>query len=191
MANGGIDSNEVRLAPNGKIYVAAANTAAPTNLSTALSASWTDLGYATEDGVTLGHTVDLTDIKAWQSAAVVKRGLEGVGLELSFMLMQTNKESTALYFAGSTWANGASGVATLTVPSNPTISSMEHALVVEWTDDTGDIQRLYSARGIVSERQEIKLSRTEPVCYGITYVAFDNNGELVRILSNSDDLYSS
>lgn len=191
MAVGGIDVNEVRLAPNGRIYVAAANTAAPTNLATPLSASWTDLGYGSEDGVSLGHTVDLTEIKAWQTGAVVKRGIDSIGLEIKFSLMQTNKESTALYFAGSTWANGASGVATLTVPSNPTISSMEHALCIEWTDDSGDIQRLYSGRGIVSDREEIKLTRTDAVMYGVTYVAFDNNGELARILSNSDDLYSS
>lgn len=191
MPIGAIDANEIRIAPNGHVYVASANTAAPTDLSTALSSSWTDLGYCTEDGVTLAYGVDLNDINAWQSAVPVKRGLSGVSLEISFTLMQTNKEVLELYFGDASWANGASGVATMTVPSNPIIADMEHAIVIEYTDDNDDNYRLYCGRGIVSDREEIALKREDAVMYGVTYVAFDNNGELARLLSDSLDLYSS
>lgn len=191
MAIGGLDANEVRIAPNGAIYVADAGTAAPTDLSTALTSSWTNLGYASEDGVSLSNDISTNEIKGWQSAVSLKRGLEDVAVEVSFSLLQTNKEVVSFYWAGSTWANGAAGVATLTIPSNPSISSMEHALVVEYVDDAGDTQRLYFGRGMVTEREEITLKRDDAVMYGVTFSAFDNNGELGRMLSNSLDLYSS
>ena len=191
MALGGIDSTEVRIAPNGGIFVAPSLTAAPTDVTTPLSASWTNLGYASEDGVTLSHSVDLNDIKAWQTAVPVKRGLSGVSLEVKFSLLQTDKETVAFYWAGSSWVNGPAGVATLSVPSNPSISSMEHALCIEYTDDAGSIQRLYCGRGIVSDRDDISLKRDDAVMYGVTFVAFDNNGSLAKLLSNSTELYSS
>lgn len=191
MAVGGLDATEVRIAPTGHIFIANSQTTAPTNLSTAMSASWTDLGYATEDGVSLAYSVDTSTIMGWQSAVELKRGLSGVTLEVSFTLLQTNKEVTAAYWGGSSWANGAAGVATLTVPSNPSISSMEHAMVIEYTDDAGKIQRFYMGRGMVTDRQEITLKRDDAVAYGITFVAADNNGELARLLSDSLELYSS
>lgn len=191
MANGGLSVDEVRLAPNGAIYVAPVGSTGPTDVTSSLNSSWTHLGYADEDGVSLTPTVDLNEIPAWQSAVPVKRGLNSVGLEVSFNILQTNKESTALFFAGATWSNGPSGIATLTIPSNPSIASLESAMVVEWTDDEGDIQRLYIARGIVGDRQPIQLTRADAVKYGVSYMALDNNGTMAVLLSNSLELYSS
>ena len=47
-----IDASEVRVAGYGHIYVAPEGTDLPTDVDTAMTADWVDLGYATTDGVT-------------------------------------------------------------------------------------------------------------------------------------------
>lgn len=192
-ALGGINVDEVRIAQTGRVYTAAVGAAAPTNSTTALTTAWTDLGYVTEEGVTTTPSVTFGKVKAWQSAIALKRPLDEVEFEIMFKIMQTNKAVTSLFWLGATWTNGPLGVATLVIPSNPTYSNLESALVVDWTDDSAAaaVTRMYYPRGIVSKREPLKSDRKDILEYGLTYLVNDSNGSIGTIFSNSTALYSS
>ncbi len=191
MSLGSIDSTKIRLAPKGHVFVADPLTTAPTDVTTTMPSTWTDLGYCTSDGVSVNYSVDLSEISSWQSAVPTKRGLKGVTAEITFTLQQSGQAATKIYFGDATWSNLSGGLSKLAVPSNPIISDMEHALVVEYTDDSENIQRLYCGRGIVSKRKEIMLQREKEIAYNLTYTVLDNSGSLFDLLSNNLDFYSS
>lgn len=183
-----LDSTEVRVAPFGHVYVAPVGTSAPADVSTAFSASWQELGYLDESGVGITPSTDVTDILAWQTLLPVKSTLTGLTLELEFNLIQVNQNTTALYFFGQSWVTG-SGLATMTMSSSPTLD--ERALAVEWTDDGNNTNRLIVGRGLITDRQQLTLSRTEATAFGVTFRALDNNGTMAVLLSDNPDLVNS
>lgn len=191
MANGSADATKVRLAPTGHVYIAAIGSAAPTNSTTALTSAWTDLGYVDENGVSVMPKVDTTPYFGWQSTAELIRSVDKTTTELKFVLEQTTQATTSLYYMGQAWVMNPSGVASLSLTTNPTLASLMTAMVVDWTDDKGQISRMYVPRGMITDRQEIKLHRKNLTTYGVTFVAFDNSGSYGTIFSNSTDLYSS
>jgi len=183
-----LDSLEVRVAPFGHVYVAPVGTVAPTDVTSAFGAGWKELGYLDEDGVGITPSTDVSDIVAWQSLLPVKTSLTGLDLTLEFNLIQVNQDTTALYFFGETWAV-AGGVATLAMSSNPTLD--ERALAVEWTDDAANVNRLIVGRGLVTDRAQLSLKRSEATAFGITFRALDNNGLMATLLSDNPDLLAS
>lgn len=191
MAVGSIDATKIRLAPRGNVFVAAALTAAPSDVTTSMTASWTNLGYCTTDGVSLNYSVDMSEINSWQSGVSTKRGLKAVMTDVTFTLQQTGQAATKIYFGDASWVNQAAGLSKLSVVSNPVISNMEHALVIEYTDDSNNVQRLYCGRGIVTKRKEISLQREKEIAYNLTFTVLDNTGSLFDLLSNNLDFYSS
>ena len=185
-----LDATEIRIASGGSVSVAPVGTVAPTTATSALNAAFKHLGYATEDGVTINPTVDTNPIMAWQSLPPVAYGLNEATFEISFTLMQGNKDVTGQYFYGQSWTMGASGLATLDITSTPTIAQLTVALVVEWTDGT-NTTRYYIPRALCTERQELQLTKSDPVTYGLTYACMDSSGSLGTILTNDVDIYSS
>lgn len=183
-----LDSLEVRVAPFGHVYVAPVGTAAPTDVTSPFDAAWQELGYLDEEGVGITPSTDVSDILAWQSLLPVKTSLTGLDLTLEFNLIQVNQHTSALYFFGETWAVSG-GVATLEMSSNPALD--ERALAVEWTDDASNTNRLIVGRGLVTDRAQMSLRRSEATAFGITFRALDNNGVMASLLSDNPDLLSS
>lgn len=189
-ALGGIDVDEVRYAPNGHVYFAPVGSAAPTDATTALTSAWYEVGYVDEDGVSITPSVDLGDVRAWQTAARLKRTVNAVDLDVAFKMMQINKTVLSTYFFGGLTTQGAGGTSTLDLPSNITVSNLTYALVIDWEDDDGDDNRFYFPRGIIGERDALQLMRTDVVKTGVTYSVNDSNGSFGSHFSNNLDLYS-
>lgn len=183
-----LDSTEVRLAPFGHIYVAPVGTALPTTVVTPLPATWKELGYASDDGVSITPTTDINDYFAWQAAMPIKTSLSSISMEVQFKLIQINQATTALYFFGSAWSVAA-GVATMTMSSNPALD--ERAMVIEWTDDANQVNRLAMPRGLITDRESMVLSRNDLTALGVTYKILDYNGVGAVLLSNNPDLLAS
>lgn len=190
MASPGQNSGEVKLAPSGHIWVATTAAAAPANVTTAMATVdplWQDLGYATDNGVTVTPTVTTKDIPAWQTAVPLKVVVTQVGIDLKFELMQWTQETLNLFLFGSTGVSAA-GTYTQTVSSNP--SPFYRSVVIEWTDDFNFVNRLYVPNGIVTDHQPIQLRRTDAVLMGLTFRALDSSGTLTKLLSNDPHLLS-
>lgn len=190
MSTGGLDAELVRTAPNGRVLLAPVGSAAPTNVETALTSAWHEVGYIDEDGVSISPDVSTDAIKKWQSVMPVKYTLQEVSLEVKFMMNQVDQTNTEIYFFGAQWVQEANGNAHMTVPSSPSITDLERAMVIEFTDDRDDITRLYFPRGIIIERDEITLNKGD-VKLGLTYHAMDASGDMFEIFSNNPSLYSS
>ena len=56
---------------NGAVFWAPAGTTLPTDASTSLSAAFVNLGYISEDGVTISTSEETTEIKSWGKETVM------------------------------------------------------------------------------------------------------------------------
>lgn len=182
------DPSQVRLAPDGRVLVAPLGTVEPTDVTTAFNASFKELGWVTEDGVSVTPSVDTNDIMMWQSITPVKRPITGMGLEISMTLGSHNRRTLELYFLNASVTN-ASGIARLETPNAPV--SQDVMLAVEWTDDEGDVSRLIFPRVTMTDREAITLQRSEAVGLGLTFSSLAGpDGYSAVLLSNNIDLLS-
>lgn len=180
------DASEVRLAPDGKVYIGPVGTVLPTNATMAVVAGFSDLGYISEDGVALTPGVDLNDVMMWQSAVPVKRTLDTASFEVKFSMGQVNKATWGAYFFNnSNWTNNF-GQAKLTLLSNP--GPQEDAVIIEWDDDEGDRCRLVLPKATMTDREDLQLTRTDPVLAGVTFAALDVNGVFGYVYSDNASL---
>ncbi len=182
------DSTEVRLAPNGNVYVGATGSTLPTNATVALDNDFELLGYLDEDGCSLTPGVELTDIMAWQSAVPVKTTLDTVNFEVQFNMLQVNQETWGLYFFNNTFENNF-GQSKMTMPSSP--GSQEKALVIEWEDDLADVCRLVIPTAVLTDREALQLTRSGAQITGVTFRALDTSGTLAYLYSDNPDLVPS
>lgn len=191
MAIGSLTPDEIRISESGVVYFAPIGSPAPTNVTSALTDAWFHAGYVDNDsGVTLTPNVSTEAVMKWQSKMPVKYYVTEVSMEVAFTMNQVNIPNTELYHFGAQWVNEAAGHAHMTVPSNITSGDLERAMVVEFTDDLGQVTRYYFARGIVIEREAITLSKSD-VKLGLTYHVMDNGGDMFEIFTNIADLYAS
>jgi hypothetical protein len=155
-------ATEVRVASDGHIQVGAVGVAAPADATAAPGVGWTDLGYASEDGVTITPSLDTEDINAWQSAVPVRRIVTGSSLEIGFTLLQSNEDTMALYF------NAVQNGSNFELPVAP--APLERALLVDWIDG-GENFRLLVPRAQLTDAGELTLARGEAVGFEMTFTA--------------------
>ena len=67
-----LDSDNVRVAVTGAVYVAPTGTTAPTASGSSLDAAFIDLGYVSSDGITEGIDKSTTQIRSWQDGSLVR-----------------------------------------------------------------------------------------------------------------------
>jgi len=151
----------------------------------ALNVAFKDLGYITDDGVNVSPSVDLTDIKAWQSAVPVKTTLDSVTLELKFSMLEVKLDTWQLYFFNTTATNNF-GQGKFQISSSP--GSQEKALIIDWTDDNNDKTRLVLPKAILADREALQLVRNQAQMTGITFRALDSSGTLAYLYSSNVDL---
>jgi len=180
-----LDSGNVRLAPTGHVYVAPFGTALPTSATSGLNAAFKELGYIDENGVSVTPSVNTNGIPAWQAAVDVKTVLTSVALDVKFTAMEITQVTTAEFFFGISWTNSL-GQGFLSMSSNPTLA--ERSMIIDWTDDTNFANRLILNRGIVTDRQDMQIQRTQALVLGMTFHVLDNNGVLGSYYSTNPDL---
>src|SRR6266545_4900953 len=127
----GLAASEIRIGANGTIYIAPSGTAGPANIAAAWT-GFTQLGYATEDGVKLTRSMDTEQVKGWQTISPLRYLVTGVSLSVAFSLLQFDKDSLPLWLGGGTITNQGGGSFLYNVSSAPTVD--ERVFGVEWTD---------------------------------------------------------
>jgi hypothetical protein len=187
-----IDGDAIKFAPNGRVLTAAKNTPLPTIPDTVAEAfndsapiaGWDDLGYVTEDGVTLTPTLTTSAFPVWQSSAPAKVTVTAAGLDFQFALAQWDKESTELFFGG-TWGakDSTSGLTTMTLPSNPALR--EKAFLILW-GDLDDVNGLYVPRAMISDRDGLTIGKIDPSILNMTFQSLDASGKLADIVTTAD-----
>ena len=150
------DVDEIVVAGNGQIYVAPLGSTPPTNIATAWGGAWIDLGYASEDGVTINKARNMDEVRVWQSFFAARRYVTSEDFTVSFNLAQWNADTVSLAFGGGE-VTPSGGIYTYTPPDPGVVD--ERMLGVEWVDGE-KTYRLLVARVMVTDAVETQLSRT-------------------------------
>lgn len=171
----------VRVGITGEVNVAPVGTAAPTNSTSALNASFVGLGYVSEDGVTESWDDSVDTIKAWQNNQVVRAVTTDSVATFQFVLIETKGKTQELYYKGSTIAVVGAGQWKIDVKG---AQSDPRAWVIDVLDGTKHY-RIYIATGEVTERGAIVYSNGEPIGFDVTVTAYaDANGVLFTKFSD-------
>jgi hypothetical protein len=160
--------DEIVVGANGSLWVAPVGTAAPADEVAVPGAGWVDLGYASEDGVTITDSKTLEKIPVWQLFYAARRIVTERDLALGFVLRQWNAANLKLAFGGGevTEPVADSGSFKYTPPSPETID--ERSLMLDWVDGTKHY-RLVVVRGMVTDNVETNLVRTAAADLPITF----------------------
>ena len=164
-----LDPNEVLVAPTGHLYLAPEGTAGPADLTTAWPAAWVDLGYLSEDAVTMSSDAEETEIGAWQSDNPIWSNVS-VGRSIQFQLMQWNEDTLLFAFGGGTYTEGA-GFFTYTAP--PVAGYEVSALGLEVIDGS-KVTRLVWHRVKITDMGDVTFKGDEAAMLDLTVKLLDN-----------------
>lgn len=160
------DSSEIVVAASGDVSIAPVGTTLPTTL-VALDENWANLGYTTEDGVTFSDSVEIEEIRAWQSANPVRKIVTARDKTVAFSLEQWNPDNFILAYGGGEWSEPTPGIYRFDPPAVADAIA-EYSMVIDWAD--GDKQhRVVIERGNVQEGVETQLIRSGAAVLPITF----------------------
>lgn len=152
------DADQIVVAASGSVYVAPVGTTVQTDPAVALSTTFRELGYVTEEGVTFSDAPDIESIMAWQKATAVREIVTGRSRSASFSLEQWNDATFPLAFGGGAWSDEGSGVYKFSPPGENDALD-EKCLVVDWADGDRNF-RFVAYKGSVTEGVETQLTRS-------------------------------
>lgn len=158
----------------GAIYFAPAGTALPSDASTSLSGAYVNLGYVTEDGVTLNTAEESDTIKAWGPETVMVNQTDYTET-VTFNLLETIKPAVLQYMRGS--ANVDIGVDG-SIKSGTTGEQLPHGIiVVDTIQNNGSANpryhRIVYGDCQVSDRSgDQTYNNSDPVTFPVTITAF-------------------
>lgn len=164
----------------------AGSLVAPTDATTALDASFVDIGIVTTDGGTVGTNIQSTDIPAFGSFQPVRTLIQQEIITVAFTAQETNKVVAAIKtrqaLSAVTVATG--GVLNLTRGPG---RDAHYGIVLDALDGTNHIRKFYpSARLTTLGDQQIGFGAA--IVYPFTFTAYpdaDGNTEYEYIVNPS------
>jgi hypothetical protein len=172
-----LDSDNVRVAVTGAVYVAPAGTAAPTASDSTLNAAFKDLGYVHSDGISESIDKSTNQIRSWQDGSLVREIVSDGTYSVSFTLIETKEEVLELYYGVS--------VAGGEVDIDPRKTGGRKSFVIDVID--GDsVERTYIPAGEVTSVGERTLASGEAIGYEVTITAYADQTSDVAIKWFSD-----
>jgi len=172
-----LDSDNVRVAVTGAVYVAPTTTAAPTDAEGALNASFLDLGYISADGISEALDRSTNQIRSWQDGSLVREIVSEGTYSVSMTFIETNERVVELYY-GNTLSAGKLEI-------DPRSTGGRHSFVIDVID--GDsVERIYIPAGEVTSLGERTLASGEAVGYEVTITAYADSDSTSVIKFFSD-----
>lgn len=162
-----LDSDNVRVAVTGAVYVAPTDTAAPTSSDSALNVAFVDLGYVSADGITESIDRSTTQIRAWQNGSLVREVTSEGTYSVSMMFIETNEAVLELYY-GATNTAGKFDI-------DPTSTGGRKSFVIDVVDGA-NVERIYIPAGEITALGERTLASGEAVGYEVTITAYADAG---------------
>lgn len=154
------DASQIVVAGTGVVSIAPYGTTLPdgtTAVRESLDAAFVDLGFTTEDGVTLADGVSVEDIAAWQSSYPVRRVVSEYTGSVSFDLLQWSADIFAQVLSGVVTEPVADTVRKFTPTRDGVVS--EKSLVIDFDDGTNEYRWVVPKVGLAADI-EIPLVRT-------------------------------
>jgi hypothetical protein len=165
-----LDSDNVRVAVTGAVYVAPTGTAAPSYSDDALNVAFVDLGYISADGITESIDKSTTQIRSWQDGSLVREIVADGTYSVSMTFIETNQDVVELYYGGS--------LASGSINIDPRATGGRQSFVIDVIDGTS-IERTYIAAGEITSVGERTLASGEAIGYEVTITAYADATEVV------------
>lgn len=181
------DVGEIVVGANGSVLVADLGSEIPETVGTPLGASWVDTGYVTEDGVGWTDGKSVKAIRAWQSFYDLRRIIESREGMLVYSLMQWSGTNVKLAYGGGEISEPDPGFFRYLPPDPESID--EKMMAVEWQDGDFDF-RLVFPRGMVSEKVDTKIVRTDAGLLPITFSLLGQHGQPPYILDTNHPAFA-
>jgi hypothetical protein len=162
-----LDSDLVRVAVTGAVYVAPTTTTGPTTSSSALDAAFVDLGYVSADGI--AESIDRTtnQIRAWQNGSLVREVTSEGTYSVSMTFIETSESVLELYY-GTDQTSGQFNI-------DPTSTGGRKSFVIDVVDGA-IVERIYIPAGEITALGERTLASGEAVGYEVTITAYADAG---------------
>lgn len=155
-------------AAGGAIYRAPLGTSLPTDATTALGASFTSMGYCSDDGLTNSNSPESEDIKAWGGAEVLN-AQNGKPDTFTVKLIEVLNPDVLAAVYGDDNVNGTLETG-ITVKANPD-ELPESVWVAEMVMRGGAVKRIVLPCAKISEIGDIVYKDNEATGYEITLKA--------------------
>lgn len=125
---------EVRVGLTGHLWTAPVGTLMPTDVTTPMATPWVDLGYTTEDGLSMSVDTNKEDMNVWQSLSPCRSVVTSQTYTTTFTLVQRNAATLKVAFGGGTVTALTPGPGVKYTP--PPAGLAEAAFVYEVIDGT-------------------------------------------------------
>lgn len=134
------DATKVRVALTGSVWVADEGATLPDDITVAPGGQFTDLGYTTEDGVTISIEQSTEDIPAWQSLEPLRVLVTAEPKGFNFTLRQLERTTFTTAFGGTVTTLGANNYL-WTPPASGSIPTKVY--IVEFLDESFKYRFIY------------------------------------------------
>lgn len=175
----GLDSDQlvIGIARGPGIWIAPVGTALPTSVDEDFTGDWTSLGYATEDGPTVGSSTDSEDIRGWQALGVLRSVITGRTVTIAFQLMQWNALNLGLYWDIDTPEAQTDGSFSFDVRSDQ--AGQRHTLAIDVKDGDNEVRILFP-RVQLQAAGDMSFQRSAAAVLDVTFTALEDAGRLVH-----------
>lgn len=158
-----LDSDNVRVAVSGAVYVAPTATDGPEYSDDALDAAFSDLGYVSADGIVETIDKSTTQIRSWQDGSLVREIVSEGTYSVELTFIETNQDVVELYY-GATLSTGE-------LNGDPRNTGGRQSFVIDVIDGTA-IERTYIPTGEITAVGERTLASGEAIGYTVTITAY-------------------
>lgn len=158
-----LNAGNVMVGVTGAALVAPVGTTGPTDAVAPVAATYKDVGYIHEDGVTQTIDTDTSDIKAWQNGDVVRKIQTSHDYTLNMKFIETTDTTLGLYYADDS--------ATATAIKVTGAQSAHKAWVLDVVDGDRTV-RIVLPDAQITERGDVTYKNDEAIAYEVTITAY-------------------
>jgi hypothetical protein len=163
-----LDSDNVRVAVSGAVYVAPVSNYTITATDSVLNTgSWTDLGYISADGIVENIDRTTNQIRAWQNGSLVREVTSEGTYSVELTFIETSEAVLELYY-GTANNGGAFDV-------DPTSTGGRKAFIIDVVDGA-TVERTYIPSGEITAVGQRTLASGEAIGYQVTITAYADAG---------------
>lgn len=177
---------EIRVGLTGHLYMASTGTAMPADTASALAVGWVELGYTSEDGISMAVDTSTEKHTPWQSRRPVRSDVTEQSEMFTFTLWQRNAETLKLAFGGGTIVVGTDlGDRIFTPPAAS--GDDDKAFVFEVID--GDIiDRYLCYKGSPTLNGDVSFTKSDVTGYEMEIEVLDSGAGTWQLLSNDPNV---
>lgn len=162
-----LDSDNVRVAVSGAVYVAPVSNYNITSTDSTLNIEFVDLGYISADGIVESIDRTTNQIRAWQNGSLVREVTSEGTYSVELTFIETNEAVLELYY-GTANNGGAFDV-------DPTATGGRKAFVIDVIDGA-TVERTYIPSGEITAVGQRTLASGEAIGYQVTITAYADAG---------------